>query len=239
MVLVVAGHSHCRFNVFRFVEVLRHILQLNTETIKLDLEVHPAAVEQQAFICHRADISCMIGWQTFKFKESLRCLLRIIQIAFGYGWTADDDFSLLAIRYLLPFFVNDKGRRVRLGIANRQALAILQHLICHCYCRQGYCCLSRTVSIDNASLREAIAQLLSCLDCQLLTVKVEMRQLRQLLAVKVIRQQGHVRKGRCRSPDSNRQTENRLKQLLEILSHCRRQGKKSPSQGQSRRPIHD
>ena len=66
-----------------------------------------------------------------------------------------------------------------------------------------------------------------------------MRQLRQLLAVKVIRQQGHIREGRRRSPDSNRQTENRLKQLLEILSHSRRQGKKSPSQGQSRCPIHD
>ena len=164
----------------------------------------------------------MIGWQTFKFKEGLRCLLRIIQIAFGYGWTTDDDFSLLAIQHLLPLFINDKGRRVRLGIANRQALAILQHLICHCYCRQGYCCLSRTVSIDNTCLREAIAQLLSCLDCQLLTVKVEMRQLRQLLTIKVIRQQGHIRKGRRRSPDSNRQTENRLKQLLKILSHSRR-----------------
>ena len=164
----------------------------------------------------------MISWQTFKFKEGLRCLLRIIQIALGYGWTADDDFSLLAIRYLLSLFVNDKGRRVSFGIANRQALAMLQHLICHCYCRQGHCCLSRTVSIDDASLREAITQFLSCLDCQLLTVKVEMRQLRQLLAVKVIRQQGHIREGRRRSPDSNRQTENRLKQLLEILSHSRR-----------------
>ena len=181
----------------------------------------------------------MIGWQTFKFKEGLRCLLRIIQIAFGYGWTADDDFSLLAIRYLLPFFVNDKGRRVSLGIANRQALAILQHLICYCYCRQSHCCLSRAICIDNASLREAIAQLLSCLDRQLLAVKVEMRQLRQLLAVKVIRQQGHIRERRRRRPDSNRQTENRIKQLLEILSHSRRQGKKSPSQGQSRCPIHD
>ena len=128
----------------------------------------------------------MIGWQTFKFKEGFRSFFGIIQIAFGYGWAADDDFSLLAIRYFLPFFVNDKGRRVRLGIANRQALAILQHLVCHCYRRQGHCCLSRTVSIDNASLREAITKLLSCLDCQLLTVKVEMRQLGQLLAVKVI-----------------------------------------------------
>ena len=164
----------------------------------------------------------MISWQTFKFKEGLRCLLRIIQIALGYGWAADDDFSLLTIRHFPSLFVNDKGRRVRLGIANRQALAILQHLISHCYCRQGNCCLSRTIGIDNASLREAIAQLLSCLDCQLLAVKIEMRQLRQLLAVKVIRQQGHIREGRCRSPDSNRQTENRLKQLLEILSHSRR-----------------
>ena len=181
----------------------------------------------------------MIGWQTFKFKEGFCGFFRIIQIALGYGWTADDDFSLLAIRHLLPLFINDKGRRVRLSIANRQALAILQHLVCHCYRRQGHCCLSRTISIDNASLREAIAQLLSCLDRQLLAVKVEMRQLRQLLAVKVIRQQGHIREGRRRSPDSNRQTENRLKQLLEILSHSRRQGKKSPSQGQSRCPIHD
>ena len=88
-------------------------------------------------------------------------------------------------------------------------------------------------------MRETFAQFLSRFDRQFFAIKVEMRDTRHFLAIKVFWQHGHICKRRGWCPDSDWQWKDGRKELLKVLSNGWRKGKKRTTQCQGRRPVHD